>query len=228
MMNRNSKHDAASFANGRTMRAIVASFSLLAILVIGGRWIEEYLMLSRDAAEVDVMKAEFEETHRRRQRLLAVEAKLNQALSAARKRGIVPQNMEQVRETLIKIVRDAGASLRRLEVGENEVRMWSMENDDPRNDTMPLYSQASPFRLHKHRVEIQADGTIGSVQEILKAINTCGWSMSTKNMLISPTGSAGSLTSIEFNLILYGLEFAPEDSLDDQDFAMRPDPHLLR
>lgn len=217
---RSPKHD-TSFANGRTMRAVVASLSLLAILVVCGRWIEEYMMLSRDAAEVDVMKAEFEETHRRRQQLLEIEAKLNQELTAVRERGIVPKDMERVRETVIKIVRDAGASLRRLEVGENEVRVWSIDDDDPRNDTNPLYSDASPFRLHKHRVEIQADGSIDSIAKILKAINTRGWLMSTKSMLITPASSTGSLASIEFNLILYGLEFSPQESLNDEEFAMR-------
>lgn len=214
-------HDASRFTSGRTMRAIVASFSLLAILVIGGRWIEEYLLLGRDAAAVNAMQAEFDETKRRRHQLLAIEAKLNRELTSARKRGVGPKDIDSVRETIIKMVRDAGASLRRLEVSEDEMRQWSVDNDNPRADTMPLYSEASPFRLHKHHVEIQANGSFRSVGRILKAVNTSGWLMSTKDMLITPSGSSGSLASIEFNLLLYGLEFAPEQSLDDEEFAMK-------
>lgn len=221
-LRRPSRQDASNFASGRTSRAMIASFSLLAIALIGGKWIEEYLLLSRDAAQMDVLQAEFDEAHRRREKLLSIEWKLKGALTRAKERGVGPDDIEFVRESLIGIVRDAGASLRRLEVGEDEVRAWSMEEDDPRNDTAPLYGDDSSFVLHKHTVQIQADGRMESIEKVLENINSHGWLMSTKNLLIGPTGSINAMASIEVTMILYGLEPAPEDLMEeDEDFAMR-------
>lgn len=210
-------------------RAIIASFSLLAIALVGGKWIEEYVLLSRDAAQMDVLQAEFDEAHRRRERLLSIESKLNRALVQTQQRGVGPDDVENIREALIGIVRDSGASLRRLEVGENEVRAWSMDEDDPRNDTAPLYGDNSAFVLHKHAVQVQADGRVDSIEKVLEEISSHGWLMSTKSLLIAPTGSQDAITSIEVTMILYGLEPAPEDLMDDEEeFAMRQDLRQFR
>ena len=182
---------ASDFATGRTSRAIIASFSLLAIALFGGRWIEEYFLLSRDAVKMDLLQAEFDEAHQRREKLLSIESTLKGALSRAQKLSVGPDDVETVRETVIGIVRDAGASLRRLEVGEDESRAWSMQSDDPRNDTAPLYSDVSAFVLHKHVVQVQVDGRITSIEKVLKNISSHGWLMSTKSLLVGPSGPQG-------------------------------------
>jgi hypothetical protein len=228
-LRRPSRKDALNFAAGRTSRAIIASFSLLAIALIGGTWIEEYVLLSRDAAQMDVLQAEFDEAHRRRQKLLSIESKVKGALTRAKERGVGPDDIEFVRESLISIARDAGASLRRLEVGENEVRAWSLEQDDPRNDTAPLYGENSSFVLHKHAVQIQADGGMEAIRKVLEEINNRGWLVSTKNLSIGPTSSVNAMTSIEVTMVLYGLEPAPENLMEEEeDFAMRTNARQFR
>jgi hypothetical protein len=224
-----STRDASNFAAGRTSRAIIASASLLAIALVGGKWIDEYLTLSRDAAQMHLLQAEFDEAHQRRERLLSIEKRLGQQLEQIQKRSVGPEDIERIRQRLIGIVRDAGTSLRRLEIGENEVRPWSTEHDDPRKDTAPLYGESSAFVLHKHAVQVQADGKIESIAKVLQQINNCGWLMSTKSLLISPTGAQNSLNSIEVTLILYGLEPAPESSVEEnEEFAMRADQRQFR
>ena len=223
-----SREDASKFAAGRTSRAIIASLSLLAISVLGGKWIQEYLTLSRDAAQMGVLQEEFDQAHRRREKLLSIESKLKGALDRARERSVGPDDVETIRETLISIVRDAGASLRQLEIGDDEMRPWSMDADDPRNDTESLYGENSTFVLHKHPVQIQAEGRIESIEKVLKNISGRGWLMSTKSLLIGPTGTQGSMTSINLNLVLYGLEPAPEDLMREDEFAMKDDQRQFR
>ena len=69
--------------NNRATRAIVASGSLLAIIFIAIPWVDEYLRLRRDVAELNELELRFVATQRQNSQLHRIEDKLK----AARKRG---------------------------------------------------------------------------------------------------------------------------------------------
>ncbi len=212
--------------NNRATRAIVASGSLLAIIFIAIPWVDEYLRLRRDAAEFTELETKFVETQQRRKLLGRVEDKLSGELEALLARSTDPTTRESVRETLIDIVRQAGGRIRRLEISEGQTRRWAIENDDPRNETMPLYEEESRFVLHTHLVELQADGSLESVRQILSDVANQGWLMTTKGLTTLPTSTQESPVNLELRLVLYGLSRSENEPEDD--FAKLNDLSELR
>jgi hypothetical protein len=208
--------------NNRTTRAIVASGSLIAILVIGIPLADDYYGLRRDAAEFADLQSRLGQNRSRDLRFSQIQAKLTEELSALADRSIDPTKMHWVRETLVNIVRNAGGRIRRLETPDGDARPWASRQDDPRRETVPLFGEESNFVLHTHRVELQADGSLETIRKIVRDVRNQGWLMSTKMLTARPTGVQESPVTIELRFVLYGLvpsEQESDDFEDDQDLA---------
>ena len=156
--------------NNRATRAIVASGSLLAIIFIAIPWVDEYLDLRRGAAQLGELEIEFVEAQQREKQMDRLGAKLTGELDRLLAISFDPSKTEEVRETLIEIVRQSGGRLRRLEIAEGETRPWKIENDDPTSEITQLDGEESRFILHTHQVELQADGSLESIRQILSSV----------------------------------------------------------
>ncbi len=198
----------------RATGAIVASVSLLAIVFLAVPWVDEYFDLQRDAVEMNGLEIKLNEARSRQIMLDRVEQKLDSQLEEFVKINTVPDRVELIRETLIEIVRKSGTRLRRLEISMNDKRPWAVENDDARNDTIPLYGVESPFVLHSLVVELQADGSLAGIRTILRNVGNQGWLMTTKNATLTPASTRESPMNLELRLVLFGL--APADPLDQE------------
>ncbi len=208
--------------NNRATRAIVASGSLLAIILIGIPWVDEYLRLRREANEFVELEARLVANQTRDLQLTRIDSKLGSELESLSHRSTNPTEKNDIRERLVRIVRDAGGRLRRLEIGDVETRPWAIEGDDPRHDTMPFYGEESNFVLHTHTVEMQADGSLETVRQVIAEIEGQGWLMTLSGLTASPTGVVESPVTLEIQLVLYGLgerEARPEDEEFEEDFA---------
>ena len=126
--------------NDRTIRAIVATGSLVVILAIGMPWVDEYFQLGRDASELSELRVELVNAQERNQQLDQLQEKLDRQLVALSSRSVDATKSTEVRDALIGIVRDSGARVRNLDVGKDEVRSWAIEGDDPRAATMPQFA----------------------------------------------------------------------------------------
>jgi hypothetical protein len=85
---------------------------------------------------------------------------------------------------------------------------------------MPLYSEESEFELHTHLVELQADGSLAAIQQILSAVGNQTWLMTTRSLGLTPTTVRESPVSLDLELVVYGLtsrQLAPSE-----EFAKRP------
>lgn len=202
--------------NNRATRAIVASGSLLAIIVIGIPWVDDYLRLRGDATEFEDMRSRLTQNQSRDLQFTRIEEKLSKEMNSFSPRSIDPTKKDAIRETLIQIVRETGGRLRRLDIPEGESRLWALDNDDPRRGTIPLYGEESGFVLHTHSVELKADGSLETVRQIISKIGSQGWLMSTKSLTASPTGIRESPVTLEIRLVLYGL--VPNEKRIDDEF----------
>ena len=203
--------------NNRATRAIVASGSLLAIIFIAVPWVDEYVDLRRAAAELGELEIKFVETQQREKQMDRIEAKLTGELERLLAHSFDPSKTEAVREALIEIVRQSGGRLRRLEIAEGETRPWKIENDDPRSETTQLDGEESRFVLHTHQVELQVDGSLESVRQILSSVANQGWLMTTKGLTAVPTSVRESPVNLELRFVLYGL--GPKEREPEEDFA---------
>lgn len=212
--------------NNRATRAIVASGSLLAIIFIAGPWVDEYFELRQAAAELGELDDKLVEAQQREKQIDRIEAKLTDELENLLTRSFDPTKTEAVREALIKMVRQSGGRLRRLEIAEGETRPWNIENDDPRSETTQFNREESRFVLHAHQVELQADGSLESVRQILSSVANQGWLMTTKGLTAVPTSVRESPVRLELRFVLYGL--GPNEREPEEDFAQLNNSQNLR
>lgn len=201
--------------NDRTIRAIVATGSLVVILAIGMPWVDEYIRMGRDASELGELQVELVNAQQREQQLNELEEKLDRQLVEMLDRGTNEQQSTEVREKLIGIIRAAGARLRNLDVGKTEARVWALEGDDPRSASMPTFADESDFELLTHTVDLRVDSSLESVRKIMGDIINQGWLMTTNSMRVAPTGVRETPISIELRLTLYGLRKRPEEKFDE-------------
>ncbi len=205
--------------NNRATRAIVASGSLLAIILIGIPWVDDYLRLRREALEFEEMRALLVQNQSRDLQFTRIEEKLAKELNVLSAKSVDPARKSEIRETLVQIVRVSGGRLRRLEIPNAEKRIWAIE-DDPRSNNTPTYGEESDLVLYTHTVELQADGSLETVRRIISEIGNQGWLLSTKSLTATPTGIRESPVMLELQLTLYGL--GPNEDLEDEldeDFA---------
>lgn len=170
------------------------------------------------------LEIQFSEIQQKREKLDRIEDKLNATLVDLSNRSVVPTKTESVRETIIEIVRKSGGRLRRLEIGEAEARPWAIENDSPLNHTIPTYGEESQFTLYSHVVELQADGSLESVRQILGQATSQGWLMATKSLTMTPTALKESPMSLELRLVLFGL--GPKEREVEEEFAFIDRPSI--
>jgi hypothetical protein len=222
MNNRNNRTTGLTRLTG----AIVVSGSLLAIIVIGFPWVDEYLRLRRDAVELSDLESKYAQVQVQQTMMARVEGKLTSELENLLTRSIEPSNIETVREALVESVRQAGGRLRRLEIAAGETRPWGIENDDPRNGTIPLDGEESKLILHSHVIDLQADGSLETVRQILSGVDNQGWLKITKSLTMAPTGLRESPVSLELRLVVYGL--GPKPHEPEADFAIRIEPIGIR
>ncbi len=205
--------------NNRATGAIVASVSLLAIIIFAVPWVDEFLRLRRNAAELKVLELRFSELSERNAQLDRIESKLTSNLNDLNSRSIDPSKTEMVREAIVEIVRKAGGRIRRLEIPNGERRAWASDGDSVRSSTMPMYAEESSFELHTHSVELQVDGSLKSIQRVLEQVTDQGWLMTTKELTITPTTVIESPVSLDVQLTLYGL--VTRQQKQQEDFAYR-------
>lgn len=207
--------------NNRATRVIVASGSLLAIVLIGIPWVDEYLRLRRDAVELTELESRLVKNQARDLQLDRIEPVMNQELNSLLARSTNPTKLNVIRESLIRVVRGAGGRLRRLEIADGKTRPWAIEEDDPRHESMPLYGEESGFVLHKHAVELHADGSLESVRQIIRDVFDQGWLMTTTGLTARPTGVKDSPVTLEIHLVLFGIGPNQEEANDEfgADFA---------
>lgn len=203
--------------NNRATRAIVASGSLLAIIFIAVPWVDEYLELRHVAAEFGELEIKFVEAQQREKQMDRIEAKLTGELERLLAHSFDPSKTEAVREALVEIVRQSGGRLRRLEIAEGETRPWKTENDDPRDKTTQHHGEESRFVLHTHQVDLQVDGSLESVRQILSSVANQGWLITTKGLTAAPTSVRESPVNLELRFVLYGL--VPTEQEPEEDFA---------
>ncbi|QDT07115.1 hypothetical protein K227x_55400 [Rubripirellula lacrimiformis] len=203
----------------RVSRAALLGFSLLAIGGLGVPWINEYYELQRDAVELNALESKLTSVRQRQDALNKIEQTIASETGQFFNRNVTKEKIESAREQLIEIVRVSKARLRRLEITPSDPRIWASENDDARNDAMPIYGEPSGFVIQSHTIELEADGSLDAIGGIIQSISKQGWLMSTKNVTVGPTNTSASPIKLEMRLVAYGLSVAeePTDAEEERD-----------
>ncbi|TWU49218.1 hypothetical protein [Rubripirellula reticaptiva] len=221
-------HRSSGRYSSTAAQSLMAGISFVFVIAFALPWISEYYELQRDAAELQQLETTLIDTQRRQNSLNQIEKQLASEIDIFIEQSIDDSNIETVREQLIEIVRSSKARLRRLEISPGESRAWAHEGDDARNESMPIYGENSTFVFYTHEVELQADGSLDAVRQIISDVTSHGWLMTTKTLLTAPSGVQASPMNLEIRLIVYGLRPAAtnpdsEDDLTQEELALLGD-----
>lgn len=190
---------------------------------MGLPWVDEYLRLRGETAEYDELRIQLVGAQDRQKQLDRINTKITAQLDQATARAINPNDANHVREQLVEFVRGAGGRMRRLEIGERQTRRWAASGDDPTYDSIPIDQQESDFVLHTHGVELQAEGSLSAVRNMIQNIMSQGWLMKTESLTVIPTGIEQSPIKLEIRFLLFGL--SPVDQDPEQEFALHGEPN---
>ncbi|MCC9655154.1 hypothetical protein [Rhodopirellula halodulae] len=192
--------------NDRLIRVIVAAGSFVLLIVIGKPLVDDYRELRAGHRELSELETEFDTLKSRDVRLQRVEATLSQQQTELLNRSTTPEKIQQVRDTMIGIVRQSGATLRSLEIEDGQRRRWAMDNDDPKSRRLPEMDMESDFELHTHSLTLVADGTLDAILEVTGKIHQQQWLMTVETLGMEPSGSNAKWIELELRISLYGLQ----------------------
>jgi hypothetical protein len=201
--------------NDRLIRGIVAAGSFLALIVIGKPLVDEYTELRASQRELSKLEEEFDTLQSRDARLQRIETTLEKERQQLLDRSTTPDKIQQVRDTVISIVRQSNATLRSLEIEDGQRRRWALQGDDPHNRRLPEMDMESDFELHSHSLTLVADGSLDAVMEVTESINRQRWLMTVESLGLEPADSNKKWIGLELRITLYGLQRAviEEDDL---------------
>ncbi|WP_233215677.1 hypothetical protein [Rhodopirellula bahusiensis] len=192
--------------NDRLIRVIVAAGSFLVLIVIGKPLVDEYNELRAGHRELSKLEEEFDTLQSRDVRLRRIETTLKEEREKLLERSTTPDKIQQVRDTVIGIVRQSSATLRSLEIEDGQRRRWAIDNDDPHSRRLPEMDMESDFELHSHSLTLVADGTLDAIMEVTEKINGQKWLMTVETLGLEPAGTNGKWIGLELRITLYGLQ----------------------
>ncbi|MFG0267891.1 MAG: hypothetical protein ACF8AM_22470 [Rhodopirellula sp. JB055] len=192
--------------NDRLIRGIVAAGSFVALIVIGKPLVDEYRELREGQRELSKLEEEFDTQRSRDVRLQRIETTLEEERQQLQERSTTPDKIQQVRDTVISIVRQSNATLRSLEIEDGQRRRWAIQGDDPHNRRLPEMDMESDFELHSHSLTLVADGSLDAVMEVTESINRQRWLMTVESLGLEPTDSNNKWIGLELRITLYGLQ----------------------
>ncbi len=135
------------------------------------------------------------------QRVAEFEAKV----SLLEGRTISAESVSQYRANLLKIIREAGCQMRRLEVGAPTLRPW-MRDDDPLQSTATLgVTDKTPFQLERRNVSLSIGGEMTSIHHLLDQLKKDNTIAYPHRLQLHPTGSRSTSATLELELWLFAL-----------------------
>jgi len=135
------------------------------------------------------------------QRVAEFEAKV----SLLEGRTISAESVSQYRANLLKIIREAGCQMRRLEVGTPMLRPW-MRDDDPLQSTAASgATDKTPFQLERRNINLSVDGDMTSIHNLLDQLEKDKTIAYPRRLHLHSTGSHSTSATLELELWLFAL-----------------------
>ena len=135
------------------------------------------------------------------QRVVDFEAKV----SLLEGRTISAERVSQYRANLLKIIREAGCQMRRLDVGTPTLRPW-MRDDDPLQLTAALgATEKTPFQLERWNVNLSIGGEMTSIHHLLDQLKKDNTIAYPHRLQLHPTGGRSTSATLELELWLFAL-----------------------
>jgi hypothetical protein len=186
------------------------------LIVIAGTLVVALLLLpplvdvySAGRADRKALSAELELARESAARVEGFESRLAERLARLAEfedRAVDDRSLAAVRGKLVDLAKEAGCSLRRLNVGATSSRAWSAGDDPLALRADPKRSDASAgFNLEWRPITISVSGTSANLQNLLERIAATGILFHAKSLDIYPSSPSRQSLTLDIELWCYTL-----------------------
>ena len=183
--------------------AIVTTvFGLLVMIPLVDDYFDKKESRSTLAAELDIALQATDKLPEYEKRVV----ELTQELEQIGSREVSEKTVSRYRSSLVETVRSAGCQVRRIDVSQPTIRPWNKDDDPLQNSIKSSGTSAkTPFALERRSVVLLIDGTMESVQNLLKGLHEeKTFAYPRRLELHSAKGQEGNVT-IELEMWLFAL-----------------------
>jgi hypothetical protein len=127
-------------------------------------------------------------------------------LDAFQQRTVDEDSLPALREKLVDLAKEAGCSIRRLNVGAASSRPWSPGEDPIAPSTDPKRNDStSGFVLEWRPVSITLSGGSGNLRNMVERVATAGMLMHTKSLEMYPSSPTRQSLTLDMELWYFTL-----------------------
>jgi hypothetical protein len=132
-------------------------------------------------------------------------AELEEKVSLLEGRTVSAESVSQYRTNLLKIIREAGCQMRRLDVGTPTRRPW-MRDDDALQSTAALgVTDKTSFQLERRNINLSIDGEMTSIHNLLDQLEKDHTIAYPHRLQLHSTGGRTTSATLELELWLFAL-----------------------
>lgn len=192
------------FCENRRSWLFVVGGTLVLALVLVLPQVDEYLAVADEKSAV-LKKLELAEESARllpgyEQRVIEQSEIVTERLGNT----LNQQNEADYRNAIVKLVRESGCQLRRLNVGVANLREWG-QGDDPLEKTKNKSLAKTGFQLERRQVSLLLAGPSKNVQKLLERFEGYEKLVHVESLNIRPTSEAGRSVELSMELYYYTL-----------------------
>lgn len=188
----------------RRVWLFVAVGTLIAGLVFVMPGVDHYIALRADRSDLIERKLAADRTV---QQVKVYEAQLTgqqSELSNLRGQTLAEADVADFRNILVKLVRDSGCQLRRLNISSPQSRDWRV-GDSPFNPATND-SQLTPFRLETRVVSLSLNGSLPRIRELLDKVQANDLYAFAKTIDIRPESQNPRQIDLNIELWFFALQ----------------------
>ena len=131
---------------------------------------------------------------------------LNEELALIESREISAEDVSRYRSEIVELVRQKDCQVRRIDVSKPAVRPW-YKQDDPLLNTVSggAAKNKTPFSLERRSVVLLVDGTMESVQDLLKGLHEGKTFAYPRRLQLQSTNANDDKVTLELEMWIFAL-----------------------
>ncbi len=196
-------------------RGLVTGLCLLLGLAVGLPLLSEYRENEQVIDEFEAMVYSHQSLKLREVSILKQGEELKACIADFQKRATTSENVTEVRDAILAIIRDHGCKLRQFEMEDMTRRNWQSFGDSvlASNDTVSV--EMGNYDLCTANLNVVITGRYESVQMFLQALEEARFLSVIQELTIQPIDSEGATVQLELRMSFFGLE-TPERTIKDE------------
>lgn len=187
-------------------RVLVTGLCVLLGLFVGVPRFSEYQGNKQLIEEFETMVDSHQTLKLREASILKQGEELKQSIADFRKRATTSENVTEVRDAILALIRDSGCKVRQFEMEDMARRNWRSVGDSVLGSDEAVAVEPGIYELCSSDLNVVTTGRYESIQGFLHALEGARFLSVIQDMTIQPIDSEGATVQLELRMSFFGLE----------------------